>query len=129
MRSRSTRSPSSEATRPSRNKRPRRMVARAPIGIWHPPSSVLRKVLSAMTHRRKPDVGIEPAGDAIFPPQPYHAGGREDDGVVLAVVEPGQARVQVPPQIQDLQVVPQRAELRSPSKRAGADAGARRKRG
>lgn len=60
---------------------------------------------------RQAVIDADGGGDAVFKAEADQAGGGEDDGVVLAGVQLGQARVDVAPQEADLQVWAARQQL------------------
>ncbi len=60
----------------------------------------------ALGHGRQHDVGGEPVGDPVLLPQADHAGGGENDGVVLPVIELADAGGHVAAQVGDLEVGP-----------------------
>ena len=56
-------------------------------------------------------------------PEPAEAGGREHDGIEIALHHATEPGVDVPADVDDVEVGAQRAQLRHPARRSGADAG------
>jgi hypothetical protein len=79
-----------------------------------------------LCRRRQPGGRIEAHAHAIGEAEPLQAGAGEHDRVVVAGIEPRQARVDVAAQIEQLQVRAPGAQLRLPAQRRRADARARR---
>ena len=71
---------------------------------------------------------VQSRADAGVEPEALQAGAGQHDGVVVPAIEFRQPRVDVAAQVQQLQVGPQRAQLRLPTQRRRADARALRQR-
>ena len=72
----------------------------------------------------RPGDELEEFGDRVQPAEASESGGGEHHGVQVVGVDPAEPRVDVPAEVDDLEVRPQRLQLRDPARRAGADAGA-----